>query len=394
MSRSLTKRTLQRSALAAWAALSLATASCITTEPAGGRAATAAAPAAPKAAIPPVLFRGGAPRDNTAHDLFVPSQEGLFGTRLAVNRNCALVAAAAQTDFVYVAGDCSSQGRPEGLATAQLRNSNLYFEGVFTNGELTPGLLYRVYELLLSNNMATGTSRLNRAFDCTEVNVLPVTRYGARGREKVLVTSTRSTVCHQFGSGHEGYGFRYARVLRPTADKALLIDDAPRVITSTPGISRHIYADRLEEREGTFFSSQGNNSEIFGRFNIRGSMRVTFDQSRVRYSQQSGSFCVEGSEVCGPLYDTNDLQEGRVVAARKLRLGTFKANDGTVFEAAPDGGGAGVQAYDVWYGVKRPEGAGLLEFGDSIFLRPINGTITYPGGRKYSGRFIDGKPLF
>ena len=75
--------------------------------------------------------------------------------------------------------------------------------------------------------------------------------------------------------------------------------------------------------------------------------------------------------------------------------GPFKSNNGDSFEAAASADRPGSNAsYQISYGVRRPATGQVLTFGDAIFLLPISGTLTTADGRKYNGRFVDGKPLF
>ena len=367
-------------------------------------ASTARTPARPGAVIYSPQRKA---LESSPHDLFDVEPVGRIDNELSVNAGCAKVAQALhQERFQYLAGECNAQALPDGLAAVQVRGTDrrapLVLQGIFSNGALVRGMLYRVSQRRIDTGLSGNMSTLLSAFECSDVNVIEKEGVNLHVLERLQITSTPSTVCRHGGSsnGTQTYGYRYFRVLRPTVAQAVGVASGrgPQVASQTPASARLIFSDRLEEMEGSF--ERGDERSVLSwRDNFRGQMRVAFAGSRVWYLVEGTSLCVEGTRTCGPMFRLQPLKSnnvtGWVSAAAFVREGDFRVvaprmqfNDGTVFE--PE---RGDRPYDVFYGVAAPQGSGWRPVGDAVWVRPVEGRITDPDGRQYSGRFVDGKPL-
>ncbi len=327
-------------------------------------------------------------------------------SELPVNAACAKVAQGLYTErYQYLAGDCNSQARPDGVAavkvTGTAKNAPMVLQGLFADGALVRGMLYRVSMRDIDTSIATGSRTLRRAFECRDVNVIEKTGVNLQGSDRLLITSAPGTVCAEGGSvlGSQVFGHRYTRILRPAAAQAVEVDGWPRVRIETPGTGRLLFRDRMEEIEGSF-RPRNDNGEVFGRYSYSGQVRVAFVGSRIWYRIEGTALCVEGTRTCGPMYKV-DGNRGNTAfgpaytaqgAAGRMVAPRMQFNDGTVFEPqAPVQLGA--RPYDAFFGLSAPAGAGWQPVGDAVWVRPLEGRITYPDGRQYSGRFSDGKPL-
>ena len=372
-------------------------AGCLASAPTGQGGTSAAASTSGTSARPArstaVLHREGASLASVARELFDVNGRGRLGSALPVNGKCGTVGATSRELFTYVAGDCNSFGQPEGMAAGAVRTGSvsrdLVVEGLFVNGMPQPGLLYRVNRAKRDYGWAS-SPKLRGWFECTDMKILVTPGVNRQALETLRFSTSSSSKCVEAFGVEASLG--WAREMEATTDGAITSNGSELAVNAkVKGRGRYLHRDHVEQFEGEFLPSDSKGKSANHALG-EGTQWVIFNDSTMRYVAAEGQLCVEGSDVCAPM-------QPPFVRYRKGAsgppLGPFKANNGDSFEALAGGESSGSNAsYQIWYGKRRPATGQVMEFGDAIFLQPVSGTLTASNGRRYSGRFVDGKPLF
>lgn len=278
--------------------------------------------------------------------------------------------------LVYVAGDCDSDAKANGIGVVSDRN--VFAEGLFRDGQYIRGMKYRIY--IINDNRLLGGRMA-----CTEMTPDNGEFFGSD-----------RTVCKEFVTRNAGRSPVRSRILSASSDRSIRVSD------------RYLTIEKPTRCKGSYFSA----IRQYGKPEIRRDIDGICDE--VPNDHRGESYSVKGDifvklnndtfkEIGGLwlLISNNGGDHKKIVApsSDNIKNETFTSNDGTQFTPLTRDGYKVIifkKNMDEFKlaSANRNKAFATLQFGETVFVIPISGKIKYPDGRVYEGSFLDGNPLF